>query len=65
MKYQIEVKVKVGLNEFEWKALRPSQGAPYVFESLEKAIEIRRICYPETPEETVRIIKIKNILKTC
>lgn len=59
--YQIEVKVyDHNLKRYAWKALKPSQGPPYVFESKAEAIRMRGICYPMQDDSQVRVSLISE-----
>jgi len=50
----IEVNVKVGAGEYEWRGLRPTNGQVYKFTS-EEATRMRKMCYPESTSDRVRI----------
>jgi hypothetical protein len=43
----------------EWHDLRPTGGKPYTFDTKEKALEMRRMCYPGQTEKEVGVIEIK------
>ena len=43
----------------EWRDVHPTGGKPYIFDTKEKALEMRYMCYPEQSEREVRIFEVK------
>jgi hypothetical protein len=68
MHYKIEVLIKTvdssGAIVETWQAKRPSNGPPYVFETLKEAESIFEMCYPRGSKARVegvsRIVKYEN-----
>ena len=65
MAYKIEVRIQESIpgsqygKRWTWAAIRPTGGAPYVFDTIQEAQRVRAMCYPQQTSEEVRITKIK------
>ena len=59
--FGIKVKVfNVSKKEYDWFWLHPTGEPRYKFDTEYKAQRIREMCYPETTNEWVRIVKITD-----
>ena len=41
-----------------WRALRPTNGEPYKFETKEEAVKVANICYPDNFRDNIKIQEI-------
>lgn len=57
----VEVQNKSGYGTHkEWKALRPTRGKPYQYNSFGEANQIMNMCYPLESPNTVKVVEIKD-----
>jgi len=51
--------ILIFVNEKEgWRAMRPTGGQPYQFETKEKALATGNMCYPDGFGETVKVKEV-------
>jgi hypothetical protein len=63
MPWQIEVKITIPVRGrdplIEWRAVRPTHGQPYTYDTREEASAVMRMCYPDETPDTVRLREVQ------